>query len=733
MPQRRVRPAGAARGAGRPALARDAAGPGRDVRRPRPFAQSLLFCVDRRLHVRGRRARWPSGGPPPWRSTATCCATCSAPTSCATCSTPGAGRPRAAAPAPGRGPAGPRRRRGPRPAAHPRPPRRVELDARCEPQRPEPGSLRPATDATLPRTPVRGVGSPAGGRAAGHRGDHRRRGPLGGRRGRRPPARRARRGPARRAAGRLHRARARPAGRPGRPPRPHPRTLPDRPRRPPRYGVGADRVAPVLERLEADGRVVRGEFRPDGVEREWCDEDVLRQLRRRSLAALRKEVEPVEGPALARFLPEWHGVGRRRRGADALVEVLGDAPGRGRAGLGARVRRARRPARPYQPPSSTPSCAAGEVVWVGAGPSARPTVGCGCCSATRRACWCRCPATTGPRAPCTTPCAPTWPSGGPRSGPTWSPPPSRRRACDDATVLAALWDLVWAGEVTNDSLAPLRALAAGVASWPQPSSPAAARARAGAAVVGGPRARSAVAPTCGAAAPAACAAPARPGRRPVVAGGPAARARPRAHRGRPRPGPPAARAPRRAHPRGGAGRGRRGRLRRRLPGAEGAWRSGARSAAATSSPAWARAQFALPGAVDRLRARRASGDDLGDDEPPAPVVLAATDPAQPYGAALRGRPPRPAGRAVGRRRVVLVDGERVRLPRAGRPLAGGPARRGPAPPVGRRPGRAGGRRARAQLELTKIDGEPAAASAWADALRDAGFTDGYRGLTLRRR
>ena len=75
-------------------------------------------------------------------------------------------------------------------------------------------------------------------------------------------------------------------------------------------GVSEDRVHVALGRLLDDGRVIRGEFRPGGHEREFCDDDVLRQLRRRSLAVLRKEIEPVEPVALARFLPGWQGVGQ---------------------------------------------------------------------------------------------------------------------------------------------------------------------------------------------------------------------------------------------------------------------------------------------------------------------------------------------------------------------------------------------------------------------------------------
>src|SRR5690606_1675459 len=126
-------------------------------------------------------------------------------------------------------------------------------------------------------------------------------------------------------------------------------------------------VRGALDRLAADGRVVRGEFRPDGVEREWCDDDVLRQLRRRSLAALRREVEPVDTAALARFLPRWHGIGSGRRGPDTLVEARAQLQGAplvastlDRDVLAARVAG-------YEPSDLDGLCTAGEVVWAGAG------------------------------------------------------------------------------------------------------------------------------------------------------------------------------------------------------------------------------------------------------------------------------------------------------------------------------------------------------------------------------
>ena len=134
-----------------------------------------------------------------------------------------------------------------------------------------------------------------------------------------------------------------------------------------RFGLPESRVAGALAALELDGRVVRGEFRPDGVRREWCDVEILRQLRRRSLAALRREVEPVETAMLAQFLPAWQGVSATRRGIEALVETVGVLAGAPlvastleRDVLAARVAG-------YRPSMLDELCTAGDVVWLGAG------------------------------------------------------------------------------------------------------------------------------------------------------------------------------------------------------------------------------------------------------------------------------------------------------------------------------------------------------------------------------
>ena len=262
-----------------------------------------------------------------------------------------------------------------------------------------------------------------------------------------------RRGAAERAARGVPRRRRRRARQARRPLGAHARPVHDR-RGPQRYRVDP---SAALGQLERDGDLVRGELRPGGTEREWCDPEVLRRLRRASLAVLRKEVEAVDQHALAAFLPSWQGVDRHPptgAGIDRLREVL--VPLQGLA-LPADVwERDVLPRRTgaYSPTWLDQLCASGEVVWVGAGlarPQLRP----------RRAVLPRGRAAARP-ARATRSSAPSMPEH------DLLRERLARSPCFFTDLLAeldlapemlqeALWDLVWAGEVTNDAFAPLRA------------------------------------------------------------------------------------------------------------------------------------------------------------------------------------------------------------------------------------------------------------------------------------
>src|SRR4051812_6661328 len=122
-------------------------------------------------------------------------------------------------------------------------------------------------------------------------------------------------------------------------------------------------VEPVLRELEREEKLVRGELRPGGIEREWCDPEVLRRLRRASLAALRREVEPAEQAALGRFLPHWHGIDRRASLREALVPLQGlPLP----VSLWESEVLPRRVPE-YRREQLDQLCASGELIWVGAG------------------------------------------------------------------------------------------------------------------------------------------------------------------------------------------------------------------------------------------------------------------------------------------------------------------------------------------------------------------------------
>ena len=135
-----------------------------------------------------------------------------------------------------------------------------------------------------------------------------------------------------------------------------------------RYGLGVAVVTLTLERFVERGRLIEGEFRPNGTQREWCEQDVLRTIRRRSLAKLRKEAEPVDPPVLARLFTNWQGVTRKRRGLDALLEVIETLQGFPMAAsifeseiLAARIT-------DYKSSDLDTLSAAGEIVWVGVEP-----------------------------------------------------------------------------------------------------------------------------------------------------------------------------------------------------------------------------------------------------------------------------------------------------------------------------------------------------------------------------
>jgi ATP-dependent Lhr-like helicase len=137
-----------------------------------------------------------------------------------------------------------------------------------------------------------------------------------------------------------------------------------------RLGLPADSVQGVLHRLAGAGKLVEGAFRRGETDREWCDPEILRSVRRRSLARLRKEVEPVEPAVLARFVTRWQGVlpDERRRGLDATLDAVEKLQGVPLPAsmleheiLPARVEG-------YLPGDLDALAAAGEIVWIGVSP-----------------------------------------------------------------------------------------------------------------------------------------------------------------------------------------------------------------------------------------------------------------------------------------------------------------------------------------------------------------------------
>jgi ATP-dependent Lhr-like helicase len=132
-----------------------------------------------------------------------------------------------------------------------------------------------------------------------------------------------------------------------------------------RYQLQMPAVEAVLRKLNSQGKLLEGEFRPNGHHREWCDPEVLRQVRRKSLARLRREIEPVEQFTFVRFSTRWQGVAVPRRGLDALLDAIESL--QGAALLASDLETELLPARiaDYQPGNLDTLMAAGEVTWVG--------------------------------------------------------------------------------------------------------------------------------------------------------------------------------------------------------------------------------------------------------------------------------------------------------------------------------------------------------------------------------
>jgi ATP-dependent helicase Lhr and Lhr-like helicase len=480
-----------------------------------------------------------------------------------------------------------------------------------------------------------------------------------------------------------------------------------------RLGLGAAVVRQTLHRLGAQGRVLEGEFRPAGSGAEWCDAEVLRLLRRRSLARLRREVEPVEPAALGRFLLAWQHIDRPRRGprgVDGLLQVVDQLAGYAAPAsawesliLPSRVA-------DYEPALLDELTASGEVTWVGHAslPGSDGWVS----------------LHLGDQSPLTLPL--------PDPGDV-APDGELHRAVLDALapggawffrqlqaatggkdreLAEALWDLVWSGRVTNDTFAPLRALA-GSGSGTHRTRRTTPRAR---------PVRAGVRPPP----------PTTTGRwaiLPEVDPDPTRRAHATAERMLERYGVVTRGAVMSERTTGGfaavykvlsafedSGRCRRGYFVEGLGAA----------------------QFGTAGAIDRLRTFTDPAGDGGDAKPEA-VTLAATDPANPFGSALPWperetsgghRPGRKAGALV-----VLVDGAlTLYVERGGRTLLTWSDEAALLRPAALSLSEAGRRGALGRMTVEKADGEQilgGGSTPLREALDAAGFISTPRGLRLR--
>ncbi|MBK4348437.1 ATP-dependent helicase [Lacisediminihabitans changchengi] len=235
-----------------------------------------------------------------------------------------------------------------------------------------------------------------------------------------------------------------------------------------RFGLGPAVVVDTLRRLASARRVVEGEFRPGGSGSEWCDNEVLRRLRSRSLAALRQEVEPVDAATLGRFLPAWQHVTEPLRGTDGVAQVIDQLAGVALPAstweslvLPARVK-------DYSPVMLDELTASGEVIWSGGGTLPGNDGWLSFHLADTAAL--TLPEPTGAE---TTELQRSILASLAGGGAFFfrqlsnSVGASDYGIVDDKELTAALWDLVWEGLVTNDTLTPLRALLGSTPSRPR--------------------------------------------------------------------------------------------------------------------------------------------------------------------------------------------------------------------------------------------------------------------------
>ncbi|MBL1285881.1 DEAD/DEAH box helicase [Streptomyces sp. NPDC057067] len=491
-----------------------------------------------------------------------------------------------------------------------------------------------------------------------------------------------------------------------------------------RFGLGTAVTDGALQRLAASGRVVQGEFHPAGIGQEWCDATVLRRLRRRSLAALRQELEPVPPAALAGFLPQWQHLGDNSlRGIDGLaraIEQLQGAPVPASA-----LEKLILPSRVagYTPAMLDELTTTGEVVWAGAG------------ALPGKDGWLS--VYLADSAPLLLP--PPLPleetalhesvltvlSGG--YGMFFRQIADQVRAtthpdCTDPQLADALWDLVWSGRLTNDTLAPLRSLLGSG----RTAGSTAHRARRNV-----PRGRYGTL---------------------TASARPTSRTGPPTVSGRWSLLPPAEPEPtHRAHALARTLLDRHGVVTRgavQAEGVEGGFSAVYRILAAFEDSGQARrgyvveglgaAQFAMDGAVDRLRAASTARDRADPGSAPRALVLAAADPANAYGAALPWpESPDGAGHKPGRKAgalVVLVDGElTLYMERGGKSLLAWPT--DPADPALRAAAEALASAARAgtlgTVTVERTNGVSSLTSPLGRTLEAAGFLATPRGLRLR--